>query len=263
MNIFFSKSATQFANVNRVALFIVSLSLPVTSMVIADERVPAQPYVIASAEGSIEAYPDQVRLRISITDTATTLASAKQSVDELTDKVTAAAVAHGAKKEDVESSQIFASRHEEWQNNKQVNIGERVQRKVIIVSRDLTKYSELMQAIILVAKPAKYREVLIEQSIFEFQDQELVEHQALEQALIQVKNKAELMAKTLDAKLGRVYRITDASLSISPMPAYEMPMHKSARAMSVAADAGATASELLIGKQTITQSVQVMYLLTP
>lgn len=261
MNNFLYGSVRQLGHVKRLCFLFVSLLMSSASIVVADERMPAQPYVIASAEGSIHAYPDQVRLQISIVDTATTLATAKRSVDDLTDKVIAAALAHGAKKDDVESSQLFASRHEEWQANKSVYIGERVQRSVMIVSRDLSQYSEMMQAIILVAKPAKYREVRIDQSVFEFQDQKRVENQALEQALLQVKNKAELMAKTLDAKLGRVYRITDASLSISSMPTYEA--HKSARSMSVAADAGAVGSELLIGKQTITQSVQVMYLLSP
>ena len=261
MNHFFAKSAIQLANVKRVLCFSSALMIFGVSLVQADTQMPNQPFVIASAEGSIQAYPDQVRLQISIADTATTLAAAKQSVDDLTDKVIAAALAHGAKKADVESSQIFASRHEEWQTNKQVYIGERVQRSVIIISRDLSRYSEMMQAIIMVPKPAKFREVRIDQSLFEFQDQKLVENQALEQALIQVKNKAELMAKTLDATLGRVYRITDASLSIAPMPTYEM--HKATRAMSVASDAAGPSGELLIGKQKITQSVQVMFLLNP
>jgi hypothetical protein len=223
--------------------------------VLAADELPQQAHIRVTAEGRVQAYPDQVRLQVSVSQTSATLAAAKQVVDDLTGQIISAALAHGAQKEEVESSQIFASPHQEWQNNQQVYIGERVQRSITVITRDLPQYSALMQAIIMVPKPAKNREVRVDQVALEFKDPTAVEQQALQQALLNAQTKAELMAKTLNAKLGKVYLISDASAPAAPVYARSMAMMESA-------DKQAN-SELQIGKQEVVQSVQVVFFLAP
>lgn len=233
------------------------LTSALSSVVQADEPLDA-PHIIVSAEGKLQAFPDQVRLQIEVAQTAPTLAAAKTVVDELTSQIVTQALAHGVAKDQVDAAQIFASPHQEWQDNKQVYLGERVQRSITLVTQDLQNYSELMQAIVAIPKPAKNREVRIAQVVVEFKDRSALEQQSVQLALKNAKTKASAMAEALSARLGKIYRISDTSAVASPE--YATPMRMDVMAMAPQAKQLPN-SELQFGKQDIVQSVQVIFLL--
>ena len=198
-----------------------------------------------SAEGSINVMPDFIRIHIGIEKTGDGKANIKRDVDRITRQVLDAAQKLGIAEEHIEASQFSIQPHYDWRDRQRRLAGETVRRSVNIKLYDLTQYTALAAAM------AKLDITRMQQQGFDFED--ITEHhnQALVKALQQAQQKAELIAKTVGGKLGKVYQVVESSSTA--------PEHMSVRAMAMTEDS--SEAPLDIKPQTVKANVRVIYLL--
>lgn len=202
-----------------------------------------------SAEGSIEVMPDYLQLIIEIEKTGEQKANLKQQVDRISQQVIDAASAVEIKKEHIEAAKISIYPQYHWQDNKRILVGETVQRTIQIKLYDLNQYSALANAL------AEVDITRMHQPIYGFDDSQAIRNQALVKALNHAQEKAELIANTLDRKLGKAYQVTEHGSSYMPVMRTQMK--------ALAADSSVTepVAALEVKPQTVSTTVNVIFLL--
>lgn len=201
-----------------------------------------------NAEGSVEVMPDYLQLTVEIEKTGKHKADLKQQVDKISQQVIDAASAVDIKKEHIEAAKISIYPQYHWQDNKRTLVGETVQRTIQIKLYDLNQYSALANAI------AGIDITRMHQPEYGFDDGQAIRNQALVKALNHAQAKAELIAKTLDRKLGKAYQVTEHGGSYMPV----MRTQLKAQADSTAAQ---MAAPLEVKPQTVNTTVNVVFLL--
>ncbi|MDO6749144.1 SIMPL domain-containing protein, partial [Gilvimarinus sp. 1_MG-2023] len=101
----------------------------------------------------------------------------------------------------------------QWIDKSRTYTGEQVTRRIEITLRDLGNYGDLVHQ--LMQNPL----VHISQSQFRFDNRDALENQALQNALLKAKDKAHLMATTLNSELGDVLAISESGSRIN-QPVY-------------------------------------------
>lgn len=201
-----------------------------------------------NAEGSIEVMPDYLQLTVDIEKTGEHKADLKQQVDRISQQVIDAANDIEIKKEHIEAAKISIYPQYHWQDNKRTLVGETVQRTIQIKLYDLNQYSALANAL------ADIDITRMHQPIYGFDDSQAIRNQALVKALEHAQAKAELIANTLDRKLGKAYQITEHGSSYMPVMRTQMK--------ALAADSAAeSVAALEVKPQTVSTTVNVVFLL--
>lgn len=201
-----------------------------------------------NAEGSIEVMPDYLQLTVDIEKTGEHKADLKQQVDRISQQVIDAANDIEIKKEHIEAAKISIYPQYHWQDNKRTLVGETVQRTIQIKLYDLNQYSALANAL------ADIDITRMHQPIYGFDDSQAIRNQALVKALKHAQAKAELIANTLDRKLGKAYQITEHGSSYMPVMRTQMK--------ALAADSAAeSVAALEVKPQTVSTTVNVVFLL--
>src|SRR5690606_21133677 len=126
------------------ALALLLLSAPA----LAGSGLPDERHIIVNGHGYVEAVPDIAILHLSIDATAESLLQAKDTVDRNTDLAVKAALKLGVKQDDIAASDIHASPQYDWQPAGRVYRGEQVSRTVDITLRDVSRYGQLVHALI-------------------------------------------------------------------------------------------------------------------
>ncbi|MDP2609847.1 MULTISPECIES: SIMPL domain-containing protein [unclassified Oceanobacter] len=219
------------------------LCLPLAA-VLSQPALAGEPaYVQVSASADIQANPDYLLLNLSISDIQPTLAAAKRQVDDSFHQLMAVTRKLDIAEEHVRAEQISNYPQYQWIDKSRTYTGEQVTRRIEITLRDLGNYGDLVHQ--LMQNPL----VQISQSQFRFDNRDALENQALQNALLKAKDKAHLMATTLNSELGDVLAISESGSRIN-QPVYAM------REMSVSSKQSAP---MLVQKQTISASVDVRF----
>lgn len=207
-----------------------------------------KPNIQVSAEGSIEVMPDYLQLVLEVEKTSQDKAATKSQVDKIIQQALNITADLAIKPEHLDASNISIYPQYKWEKNQQVFLGDTVKRNLTIKLYDLDRFTKLAEAL------SKIEITRMQQPIYGYDDLQALKNQALVKALNNAQTKAELIAKTLERKLGKAYQVTEGSAT--PLPVM--------RAMySVAADSAdnPAPASLEIKSQTIKTSVNVIYLL--
>lgn len=226
-------------------LFLLSLISHSSLVAAADFDQPRHPHIIVSGYGALEQIPDVINVRFTVSATATSLALAKQQVDTIVGKAIKAARQQSVDKEHINASKINASPQYEWVNNQRQYRGEQVNRLVEVKLVNAERYNDLIEGL-LAAGISQLQPVELSYS-----NRETLEAKALTLALDDARQKASLMAEHLGSKVGRVYQIAPQQ--------HHSPISR--LAMSARESSAKDAAPLSLGKQTIEQQVQVIFLL--
>lgn len=216
-----------------------------SSQIQAQEFNLQQAHIIVEGQAEITAKPDIVTLSLSVEETASNFTEAKNIVDKAVNNIIKTAEKNGIHKKDINASQINAHPEYEWQNNKRIYRGERVNRQVTLILRNTNNYNHLVDALL---KTGLER---IDQSQLSFSNRNSLENNALTLALDDAKQQAEVIAKHLGNQITGVYQIV-------PMSRGQQVYHMEMRTASMKAnDAGG----MHIGDKKIEKAVKVIYLI--
>lgn len=216
--------------------------LPLTALADLDA-----PHVSVSGQGEVRAQPDMVVLTAVAEHSAPKLDDARKVVDQAMAKALAALARLGVAKEDTDAGRIQAGPEYDWVKGQQVLRGQRVARELTITLRDMSRYPDLVQALL----DSGISRLNTPQP--DFSQRKQLEQQALEIALRDARERAGVAARSLGQKLGKPWQISVQGGS---------PMIKHGRAM-MAMDAAQESAPLEFGEQRIQQDVQVIFLLAP
>lgn len=207
--------------------------------------LPDEPHVVVSGSHTVEAAPDILRLTLSLIHVDRDVAVARENVDSRSAELIGAVKQLGVKKKDISSTSLSVVPRYNWNNREQIYQGTEVSRRIEIILRDLEKYDELMKAVVG-AQVGR-----IENTVLESSRREELLAQALKGAVADAREKAELLASGIQARLGGVFSVS----STSAQPVYRGPQMEAFRAS--AQQAGAFEPGLI----SFTESVSVVFYL--
>lgn len=202
-----------------------------------------------SASGNIDALPDFIHVYINIEKVGKTRPEAKSQVDAITGKVLEAARKLQIEEKNIRASDIFTQPEYEWKGNKHFHTGERVTRSVHIKLYQLDNYSSLAENIM------KLDITNMQQQGFGYDNIDEHQNKALMLALDKARTKAVKIAEKINRKLGSVYQVTESGEYFQPAQPFRMER------MTAMAEDASGAAPLEIKPQTVTATVNVIYLL--
>lgn len=225
-----------------------SLLLPALLVINQPASAESQPrYVQVSGNAEVKAKADYLRLYLTITATRKTQQDSRGVVDTAVNRLLAVCDDLGIDRKDIDASQIRNYPQYEWTDKGRRYLGERIDRPLVITLRNTERHTDLVQEVLHI------EEASLDNTESGFDDPSALRDKALEQALVAARDKASLMARTLDARLGKVVFINESG-SAMPSPVYEM------RAMAAPmAKMDAAPAPMLVPEQAISASVEVRF----
>ncbi|WP_101758687.1 SIMPL domain-containing protein [Oceanicoccus sp. KOV_DT_Chl] len=208
--------------------------------------LPNDPHIVVDGYGFVEAIPDQVQLHFQASATADNFDQAKQTVDTIVGKVFAAASKQNIATDQINAAQISASPLYEWQQKKRVYKGEQVVRHIEITLNDVSRYNDLVDAL-LATGIERLNSVQLD-----FQQRQTLQQQALRNALDNARQQADSISQHLGVKIKNVYQV--APLQQQPI------MTRMAMSMDRVADSKPVG--LVLSKEKIDQQIRVVYLIS-
>lgn len=174
-----------------------------TSSLVLASPLPDQPHIYVEGSAKVEVEPDTVTFSVSLEKTDAKLETAKADVDQRSTKLIQLLQASGIPTEDLAATTLRIYPAFSYADDKQVPIGTTVSRSVEITVRELTKYSEVMTALI----EAEISET-ISTRVSVSKESEITD-KALEFAMNDARQRATRIAETQSKKLGEVYSISE------------------------------------------------------
>ena len=223
------------------ALFVLLIS----SLTFSHFSLAAERFINIAGEGQVEVLPDYLTFNIVIQAEAKTTPLAKQEVDKAMHYLLETTEQNAIPNKDIEAANISNQPVYEWVNNERKLRAQQVQRTVVITLRELERHTELLHQ--LLQQP----NIQIQHTQGHFNDPFALQMKATALALEQAKEKANLMATTLDTRLGKVLSIEEQGAPMRPM--YSMRMQ------AMQSDSAPEAAPMLVQKQTISSTVQVRF----
>lgn len=217
--------------------------------------LPATPYVIVDGSATIETAPDFATLTFEIGSSKSTTAEAAAYVNDQTQKLIALAVKDGVAKDEIQATTVNIQPDFSYMNRAQVLKGVNVERAVKLTIRDLSKYSEFMQALL------DQGIVGIDDVKFDSSHRAALTQQAMDQAIDDARAKADDAAKHAGSTVDKLY-----ALSVGTHDAYlgrGFPLGLSSGSSEYAtAQLGRSTSTFLIPKSIdVTSAVTIVYTL--
>jgi uncharacterized protein YggE len=205
--------------------------------------VPDQPHVVVSGQSEVSVVPDILHISLNLTEVGQEVAVARDQVEKRSQKLIDTLMQQGVEKRDITAASLKITPHYNWKNKAQIYVGTEVSRQVEVTLRDLAKYDDLIRAIIE-AKVARVNSTRLESS----REKEL-RNEALQMAIADARQKAELLVASFPEKLGPVYAITSGG-----------PIHRQREAYAMASVMSRKAA-FEPGEIEISESVQVVFYL--
>ncbi|CAA0079039.1 26 kDa periplasmic immunogenic protein [Zhongshania aliphaticivorans] len=227
-------------SLNRKIMFVVCALLPVLAVA---ETLPDSPHVVVSAHGEAEALPDIARLQLQISETRNTAVDAKSRVDERTARVLTAMREQGVPDTDIRASQIRIYPDYEWQDGKRLLRGQRVERSIDLTLNELNRYGAVLDALV----QAGITE--LGNVSFDVSNRDELMAQALQAAMADANAKAATLAAGFGRRLAGVYHIDEGASA---------PIRQERMVMM---DAKMSAAPMLLGKETVSANLNVVFLL--
>ncbi len=198
-------------------------------------------------EGRIKAAPDQALVSLQVERLAPKAAEAQQQVDQLADKLVALARESGLQAEAIDASEASVRAEYDWQQQKRVYRGMAANRTVRLSVRGQA-LAPLMDR--LLASDGG----LAADVSWGFADERGLRQQALDNALLDAKAKAERLARGAGGSLGRPLEIVEQGAE-APRPMPRMALK--AEAM------GAAPMDMPVGERSLEARLVVSYELLP
>ena len=209
------------------------------------EPTPSEPHISVNGYHKISAVPDILRLSLSLIETGRDVEEVSQSVSKRTTRLIKELKNLGIDKKDLTSSHLRIVPHYNWQNREQVYVTTEVARDIEVILRDLSQYDEFIRTL-LKAKAGRINSTVLESS-----KEDSLRKKALQAAMANARNKAELLVSDLNVKVGSVYAITHQSHG---------PVNLNARVLYSAAKQAESSFEP--GLIEMSESVSVVYYLS-
>lgn len=110
--------------------------------------LPDKPYVQVRGMANVELPPDALRMTVVVSELDKDLAAAKARVDERAAILVNAAKKMGVVGRDITTQALSINQEYDYSKNPRELLGNQVSRRITIVLRDLSKYSDLTAAVI-------------------------------------------------------------------------------------------------------------------
>lgn len=212
------------------------------------QAAPEAPHISASGKGELRVAPDVADISIAVSHTDKSVAKAREKVEVVTRKVIEAARAQGLSDADIRSSQLTIAPDYAWEDGRRRLRGQRVERRVQLHLTDLSRYSQLLDAV------AEAEVSRLHQTSLGFSDRPALEREALVQAVKAARQRAEAMAQAANARLGEVYQIVENGGGHAPQPMMRaMAMDK--------AESSSESAPMLFGEEVLVKQVSVIWYL--
>ncbi len=202
-------------------------------------------YVTVNAEGVVQVTPDAVRLNASVTNIASTSASALSQTSAAAAKVRAALVAKKIATKDIKTTTISVFPEYNYTQDKgSVQIGYRATQGFEVIIRNAASAGVVVDDVVAAAGDL----VQIQGATPFVLDSAKATASARAAAVANARAKAKSYAQLLDVKLGKVTYLVENSSPVSYVPLM---------GVAKAADSGAT--EIDLGKQDVTVSITIRW----
>jgi uncharacterized protein YggE len=179
--------------------------------------LPDAPHIIVNGEHEISVAPDTLTITLGISQTGFEVSEARNSVEERSRKLLTALETLTIAPEDISSAMLRITPHYNWNQKAQVYSGTEVSRTIEVTLRDLSRYDELIRAIID-AGVAQIHSTHLSSSLEKQYRQE-----AMRKAIADGMKNGAMMVEYLPEKLGPVYSISPSSSSAPhPQARYEV-----------------------------------------
>lgn len=202
-----------------LALALGVLILP--GVALTDQTHPPLRTVSVSGEGEVAVKPDRARLVMVVDKLAPDVKTGEAEVNKVVRAYLAEAKALGAKEDRLSTTGVSIQPEYVWdeKSRQQKLVGYRVRREIAVVINDLEQLGEF------ILRATKVGVNQINPPVLESSRAVEIERQALVKAAEAAKSKAQLLAETLNAKLGAVRSISANDASVPPpMQMKEMAM---------------------------------------
>jgi uncharacterized protein YggE len=238
------------ASLTRWAALACALVLSVAGEAPAD-ALPDEPHVYVRGEHSIRVTPDLLGIRVRIWKTDADPDRAKADVDERSARLIAAAQDLGIASADLSATYLQVRPDYELDDETPRLIGTRVARRVEITLRDLSRYGELIRAIIAV-RVGEVEDTWVESS----QEADLQER-CLRAAVEDARRRAAQLAEASGARLKWVYSVSQFETRHDDRERYR-PF-----ALRVASATGSADEPFEPGSLEISSRVYAVFLVSP
>jgi len=169
---------------------------------------PDEPHIAVNGSYQVSTVPDILRMSLNITEISREVAEARSSVEERSNRLIHTLIKSiGVEKKDITSARLQITPHYNWSNKAQVYVGTEVSRVIEIILRDLSKYDDMVKAII------DARVARINNTTLESTEEKKLRARALQGAVADAREKANLLVQSFLEQVGSVY-------SISAVPSY-------------------------------------------
>lgn len=166
------------------------------------EALPNEPHIVVTGTHEISAVPDILRMSLNITEVGPNVAEARASVEERSEQLLHALKSLGVKKNDITSARLQITPHYNWSNKAQIYIDTEVSRVIEVILRDLTQYNEMVRVII------DSRVGRINNTSLESTEEKKLRALALQGAVADAREKANLLVKDFPEQIGDIYSIS-------------------------------------------------------
>lgn len=195
----FVKSSMEIKRMIKL-LRIMLLLLPINTVA---SPLPDKPHVYVEGSAEIEVQADTVNFSVLLDSTDDDLSKARHNVEERSKKLISTCLDIGIDRGKISSTPLNISPATEYKDGENISVGTQVSRQVDIQINDLSKYKEVMSALIE-ANISKTVETTLSVS----NDATLTDD-ALLKALADAKSRAERIALAQGMKLGEPFSISE------------------------------------------------------
>jgi len=202
-------------------------------------------HIEVTGTGEVRVVPDIVNLDLAVAETGTDLVATKQIVDRNAAEVIGKARELGIADNDINATRLMILPQYQWDGQKRIFQGYRVSQEIGLRLRDTARYAELLSALVN-AGISELTNTTLETS-----RRDELQNEALVQAVMDARDKAERIAGQIGMALDQVFSVTEVSTGNGPI----MPM---ARAETMAA-AGGPQSVFEPGSLGISRTVRVVF----
>jgi uncharacterized protein len=221
-----------------------------------DRRDPVS-VISVVGNGEVRVAPDTASVRLGVTRQAQTGQAAQQEVNVVLRAILEGITGLGIPERHIRTSQlslfpVYAQeRPEPMREPREPRIaGYRATSTVTVRVEDLRQVGPVVDAALTAGANQ------LEGVQFTLRDDTQVREQALSEAVREARNKAEVIARALDVRLGRVIEVAEGGVSFIPPPFPE-------REMLMARAAADVATPISPGEVTVTANVTIRYRIQP
>ena len=207
-------------------------------------NLPNEPHIAVHGAYEITISPDIVRMSLHIAEASRNVKEARATVEERSAQLIEALTSLGIEKKDISSAQLQVTPHYNWSGREQLYVGTEVSRLISIILRDISKYDDMVRAIID-ARVARISDTVLESSL-----EKDIRAKALQGAVNDAREKAELLASGFPEQIGSVYSVS----ALSPRVALRQARYQVAES--------ARGGSFEPGVITISESIEAVFYLT-